>query len=102
MFGVLQLLPVPEKPWEDFSMDFIIALLECESFEAIWVVVDRLSKMRHFIPCDMMTDAIGLAWLFLWEVEHLHGVPVTIVLDWGSQSACTFWGQICSRLEINQ
>jgi hypothetical protein len=45
MFGVLQPLPVPEKPWEDFWMDFIIALLECESFEAIWVEVDRLSKM---------------------------------------------------------
>jgi hypothetical protein len=57
-FGVLRLLPVPEKPWEDILMDFVVGLPECEGFDAVWVVVDRLSKMRHFVPCHAPIDAI--------------------------------------------
>jgi hypothetical protein len=64
-FGVLRPLPVPEKPWEDISMDFVVGLPECERFDAVWVVVDRLSKMRHFVPCHTTIDSVGLARLFL-------------------------------------
>jgi len=80
-FGVLRLLSVPEKPWEDISMDFVVGLPECEGFDAIWVVVDRLSKMRHFITCYTTIDAVELAKLFLREVVRLHGIPATIVSD---------------------
>jgi len=97
-FGVLRPLPVPEKPWEDISMDFVVGLPECEGFDAVWVVVARLSKMRHFIPCHTIIDAVGLAKLFLREVVRLHGLPRTIVSDRGPQLALTFWGQVCSRL----
>jgi hypothetical protein len=65
MFGVLHPLPVPEKAWEDIWIDFMLGLTECEGFDAIWVVVDRLSKMRHFIPGHTTMDAVGLAKLFL-------------------------------------
>jgi len=102
MFGVLRPLPVPEKPWEDISMDFVVGLPECEGFDAIWVVVDRLSKMRHFITCHTMIDAIEMAKLFLREIVRLHGLPATIVSDRGPQFASTFWGQICSRLGIDR
>jgi len=96
-FGVLRTLPVPEKAWEDISMDFVVGLLACEGFDVIWVVVDRLSKMRHFIPCHTTIDAIEMAKLFLREMVRLHGLPATIVSDHGPQFASTFWGQICSR-----
>jgi len=46
-------------------MDFVVRLPECEGFDAVWVVVDRLSKVRHFIPCHTTIDAVGLAMLFL-------------------------------------
>jgi len=100
-FGVLRPLPVPVKPWEDISMDLVVSLLECEGFHAVWVVVDRLSKMWHFITCHTTIDAIGLARWFLREVVRVHGVPKTIVSDRGPQFASTFWGQICSRLGID-
>jgi hypothetical protein len=95
-FGVLRPLPVPEKPREDISMDFVVGLPECEGFDAVWVVVDRLSKMRHFIPRHTTIDVVGLAKLFLREVVRLHDLPKTIVSDRGPQFASTFWGQICS------
>jgi hypothetical protein len=100
-FRVLRPLPVPEKQWEEISMDFVVRLPECEGFNAVWVVVDRLSKMRHFIPCHTKIDAIGLAKLFLREVVLLHGLPRTIVSDQGPQFASTIWGQICS-LVVNR
>jgi hypothetical protein len=90
-FGVLRPLPVPEILWEDISMDLVVRLPECEGFDAVWVVVDRLSKMRHFIPCHTQIDAIGLTKLFLREVVLLHGLPWTIVSDQGPQFASTIW-----------
>jgi hypothetical protein len=78
-FGVLRQLPVPEKLWEDISIDFVVGLPECEAFEAVWVVVDRLSKMCDLIPCHKTIDAVGLANRFLRKVVHLHGLPKTMV-----------------------
>ena len=80
----------------------MVGLPECEGFDVIWVVVDRLSKMRHHIPCHTTIDAVGLAKFFLREVVRLDGMPATIVSDRGSQFASTFWGQICTRLGIDR
>jgi hypothetical protein len=62
-------------------MDFVVGLPECEGFDAIWVVVDRILEMQHFVACHTATDAVGLAWLFLRQVVRLHGRPVTTVSD---------------------
>jgi len=83
-------------------MDFVVGLPNCEGFNVVGVVVDRLSKMRYFVPCYTTTDAIGLAKLFLREIVRRHGLPKTIVSDWGPLFASTFWGQVCSRLGIDR
>jgi hypothetical protein len=101
-FVVLRPFTVPEKPSKDISMDFVVGLPECEEFDAVWVVVDRLSKMHHFIPCHTTIYATGLATLFLREVVLLHELPNTIVSDRGPQFASTLWGQICNRLAIDR
>jgi len=90
------------ETWDDISTYFVVRLPECEGFDAIWVVVDWLSKMRHFIPCHTTIDALGLVELFLWEVVCRHGLPLTIVSDRGQQFASTFWQQVCSHLRIDR
>jgi hypothetical protein len=62
-------------------MDFVVGLPECDGFDAVWVVVDRLSEMRHFIHCHTTIDAVGLAKLLLREVVRLYGLPKTIISD---------------------
>jgi len=62
-------------------MDFMLWLPECEEFDAVWVVVDGLSRMRHCIPCHTMINANRLGKLFLREVVLILGLPATIVSD---------------------
>ena len=101
-FGVLCPLPVPDEPWEDISMDCVVGLPGCEGFDAKLVVVDQLSKMRHFIPCHPTIDALGLAELFLREVVRIHGLQLTIISDRGPQFASAFCQQMCSWLGIDR
>lgn len=101
-YGILRPLPVPHRPWQSISMDFVTGLPESNGNDAIWVVVDRLTKMRHIVPCKTNIDAPGLAELFLQNVYRLHGLPETIISDRGSVFASEFWGRICERLGIER
>ncbi len=51
-YGLLQPLTIPETPWTSISIDFIVDLPKFKSFDSIFVVVDHLTKMAHFVPCN--------------------------------------------------
>lgn len=100
--GLLQPLPIADRPWSSVSMDFIMPLPESNGFDAILVVVDRLTKMAHFIPTNATIDVEGLARVFLDNVIRLHGVPVDIVSDRGSVFVSNLWSRITNQLGISR
>ena len=67
-YRLLQPLPIPHRPWSSVSMDFITDLPPSNSFDSIFVVVDRLTKMAHFIPCKKTSSSEDTARFFLDNV----------------------------------
>jgi len=74
---------IPERPWTHISIDFITKLPLVQGYNSILVVVDRLTKMVHFISTTEKTSAEELARLFRNNVWKLHGLPESIILDRG-------------------
>jgi len=83
--GKLMPNSIPEKPWTHILADFITKLPLAQGYDSILVVVDRLTKIVHFIPTMERTLAEGLVRLFRDNVWKLHGLPESIISDWGPQ-----------------
>ena len=78
--GLLQPLEVPQWPWDDISMDFVVALPRSpRGKDAVWVIVDRLSKSAHFIPIRTTNSASDLAPIYVREIVRLHGDRKSVV-----------------------
>ena len=99
-FGLLKQLPVPEKPWNSISMDFIEQLPPSEGFTAILVVIDRLSKQALFIPTHDTITSAELAKLFLLHVFSKHGVPAHVTSDRGSEFVSHFFRSLGKALDM--
>ena len=100
-YGVLRPLAIPRRPWPSVSMDFITDLPPSNSFDCIFVVVDRLTKMAHFDPCNKTSSSEDTARLFLDNVYRYHGLPDDIVSDRGTQFVSKFWRSLFEILKVD-
>jgi hypothetical protein len=97
--GLLQPLPIPEWKWDNVGMDFITGLPRTKSgYDSIWVVVDRLTKVAHFIPMKTTYTSARLAKIYMSRIVCLQGVPKSIVSDRGTQFTSHFWCQLHESL----
>jgi len=98
--GKLMPNSIPEKPWTHILADFITKLPLSQGYDSILVVVDRLTKMVHFIPTTEKMSAEGLARLFRDNVWKLHSLPESIISDRGPQFAAGLMWELNEMLGI--
>jgi hypothetical protein len=87
----LQPLPIPSWKWEDISMDFIVGLPNTSRHHnSIWVTMDRLTKITHFLPVHTTHRAERYVEFYIDQIVRLHGIPRTIISDRGTQFVARF------------
>jgi len=98
-YGLSSQLELPYAPWQSIAMHFITDLPPSEGRDQLWVVIDRFTKMAHFIPLREKT-ASDLANIFTREVWRFHGLPTDIVSDWDSRFTLETWKEFLEILSI--
>ena len=98
-YGLLNPLPPPKGPWEQVTMDFITDLPPSkylnQVYDNILVIVDRLTKMAHYVPALSTWKATDLAQVWIRDIIRLHGTPKTIISDRGPLTNSKFWDTFC-------
>lgn len=99
--GLLQPLAVPDERWQVVSMDFVTGLPRTrQGYDAIYVFVDKFSKMVHLAACRKTCSAAQAAHLFQSNVIKLHGTPEALLSDRDTRFTGTYWKAMCDALKI--
>jgi hypothetical protein len=90
--GLLRPLPIPEKKWEVITIDFITKLTRTtRQHDSIMVVVDKLTKVSHFVPVKTTHTTTNISEIYMREIARLHGIPRTIVSDRDTNVTSNLW-----------
>ena len=93
---------IPHRAWEVLCVDEVTGFVSSEGHDAIWVFVDKLTKMCHFVPAtkEGMTSE-KLADLFFDNVFRLHGLPTKIISDRDPRFDNAFWRRLFERMGVS-
>jgi hypothetical protein len=90
----------PKVEMEEIGMDFIVGLPCTQAeYDSIWVIVDCLTKVAHFIPVKATYFGAKLVELYMSRIVCLHGVPKKIVSERGSQFTSKFWEKLHDSMD---
>lgn len=90
--SLLQSHSVPKWKWDTISIDFIVGLpLSARRHDSITVVVDRLTKVAHFIPVRSSYNVASVAHIYMEQIVKLHGIPKQIISDRDPVSTSSLW-----------
>jgi hypothetical protein len=93
-------LKIPQWKWEEIGIDFIVGLPTMQSgYDSIWAIIDRFSKVAHFIPVKTTYKGLKLAKLYIARIVCLHGVPKKIVSDRETQFTSRFWENLHEAMD---
>ena len=102
-YGFMVPLGIPKRRWSSISMDFITQLPpSTKGNDAIYVVVDRLSKMVHVIPNRTNDTAEDCARMFVDKIYCHHGLPLEIISDRDTKFTSDFWKELMRLLNVKQ
>ncbi len=96
----MQLLGIPEYPWEIVGIDYVADLSKNDTYgyTIVLIMVCHLTEMDHFVPCHKVITAKELAYLFIIDCYILHGVPKVIVYDKDRKFIGKFWQSLMGKL----
>ncbi|MCO5548318.1 hypothetical protein L7F22_001775 [Adiantum nelumboides] len=98
--GLLQPLPIPDKPWESSAMNFIFVLPRTQArSDGIWTIICRFSKQAHFIPVKKKIKLDQMARLFMSNIFKYHGMPQSIVSDRDPRMTSLFWRGLSENMD---
>ncbi len=99
--GLLQPLPIPQRPWSHIAIDFVTDLPHSRNHTTILTVIDRFSKACRLIPLTKLPTAFETAEALMEQVFRFYGLPEDIVSDRGPQFTSRVWSAFCQQLNIN-
>ena len=98
--GLYTPLPVPSRPWESVSMDFIGELPMYRKWhDYLYVFVEQFSKICIFMPCKKQITAEMTAHLSFQNVWVHFGLPTSIISDWDSYFLGKFWSYLWELMD---
>jgi hypothetical protein len=93
--GLLQPLPVSEKPWHTVTFDYIVKLPKTSrGNDSMCVIVDKLTKLVHFVACEEEVSAKEFAELYVDHVFRLHGLSREFITDRDPRFTSAFWQEV--------
>ena len=96
----LKQIPIPERPWNSISMDFIEKLPSSSGFNTILVIVNQLTKQAIFIPAHDTIMSADLACLFVLHVFSKHGVLSHVTSNRGLEFVSNFFWSLGTALNM--